>query len=178
MTKTKGYVTYLGGTTYKGQKLYSFRLKNQDLWFRCGTAEPAISKDDLIEFEYEEKDGFANVDLASIRSIDLSTSSDVPEVRTAEYRVNSGGLSKDDYWKNKELRDLAKDDYYKANDLRIQYQSARNAAITVVDVLLREKLLKLAKDGDNVAVVIGKIDDLTNDFFAKCSNMEVANSGS
>lgn len=174
MQKAKGYVSYLGGTQYKGETLYSFRLKNEDRWYRCGTKQPAISKNDLIEFEYEDKDGFGNVDVNSIKRVDLGASSDTPAVRTAEYRGNSGGLSKDDYWKNKETRDMANEEHRKGNELRIQYQSARNAAITVVDILLREKILKLAaKAEDNVSVVLGKIEDLTNEFFAKCTNMEV-----
>lgn len=174
MTRTaKGYVTYSGSNKFGQKTLYSFRVGTEEKFFGTGTVDPKLNKNDYIEFEYTENNGKFSVDVASIKHISLSESStDTPA------RSGTGGFQRStdqrydkQYWSGREKRDIQNDSYRKENDLRIQYQSARNAAIDVVDLLLRERILKLA-DGpkaDNVGVVMGKISDITDDFFRASS---------
>lgn len=169
---TKGYVTYAGSNVFGRKTLYSFRISSEDKFFGTGERNPNLAKNDYIEFDYTENNGRYNVDVSSIKPV-------AREESGANKTASSGAgsvqrdLTKDEYWRRREERDIEKDDGYATNNLRIQYQSARNAAISVVDVLLRERVLKLA-DGakaDNVAVVLGKIHDLTDDFYARCSKV-------
>lgn len=179
MSQGKGYVTLVSEKPYGRTTLYSFRISTEEKWFRTGDTRPSISKNDYISFFYAEKNGAFNVDVGSIEHLSREEPSQDSRSETGARVVPSGtGVSKDDYWRRREERDIEKEKDYAKNNLRIQYQSARNAAISVVDLLVRDKILKLsdAAKADNVAVVLGKIDDLTNDFFEKCSTINLDSS--
>lgn len=170
--EAKGYVTYVGSTKFGKKELYSFRVNTEEKWFGTGTVDSLLKKNDYIKFSYTENNGRFNVDPSSIEHIKLEGSVEANGGASSTGSVRSG--TKSSYWDSQERidRDKANDQYRKENDLRIQYQSARNAAISVVDVLLRERALKLA-DGskaDNVSVILGKITDLTNQFYHDTSN--------
>lgn len=177
---TKGYVTYAGSNLFGGKKLFSFRVGTEDKFFGTGMKDPGLEKNNYIEFEYTEYNGRFNVDPAHIKHIarEESSQSGVSGQASGSVRQGAKGGGSNEYWEARFQRDVDGDAYRKGNDTRIQYQSARNAAISVVDVLLRERVLKLA-DGakaDNVAVVMGKIMDLTDEFFDRCSNVSVTTS--
>lgn len=163
--KTKGYVNYVGSTKFKGKELWSFRITNSDSWFRTGLVKPPIEKGNLVEFESTEVNGGHNVDVSSIAVIATSDSVTVGGVGSLGNRGNASANGRETYWE-----DRAKED--RARDLRIQYQSARKDAIAVVDILVREKALKLPeKLGAAHDAILGKIDDLTDHYF-KASNRE------
>ena len=160
----KGYVGFLNEKNFKGRVLYSFILKNDDRWFRTGMVKPEIKKGDHVEFSFEEKDGGYSAQIDTITV--LPSSSGEPIRGQSSRNFVGGGNQKDDYWANKESRDIENDRYKRDNDIRIQHQSARNAAITLVDILLREKALKLPESpGKMYDVIMGKITDLTHQFF-------------
>lgn len=174
----KGYVTLVSNRPFNGTMLYSFRVSTEDKYFRTGSIDPNISKNDFIQFDYVEKNGNYSVVLPSLKHVAREESSPAPSASGGTGSAR-GVVGRDDYWANKEARDVEKDKVWEATNLRIQYQSARNAAISVVDILVRDKILKLsdAAKADNVAVVLGKIDDLTDAFFAKCGAIGVGNLG-
>lgn len=163
----QGYVTYAGSNDWKGKKLYSLKMADQDGWFNCGTEDPKVKKGDRIKFDYEELNGKFNVKVASISTIGDGVASVSDSATRASGGTKGGNTG---YWDERLSRDVENDVYRKANDLRIQYQSARNASISVVDTLLREKALKLPVK-DPYEAIMGKIEDLTNYFYAKCSGI-------
>lgn len=179
MSKIKGIVSYVGSNAWKGKTLYSLRVQNEDKWFNLGETPTSAAKGDFIEFEYTEHNGKNNIVGGSIVRLDSAPSvvvgaSTVPSRTFGSAPRKSG--NKDDYWEKRLDFDLAKDAYHKNNDIKIQYQSARNAAISVVDILVREKALKLpAKEPADA--ILGKIEDLTNEFFAKTSNVALPGVG-
>lgn len=170
--QTQGQVSWAG----KNEKFnnYSFRLQGVEKWFGTGSTDPKIKIGDTISFQYLEKNGRGVVDASTIANVGSGSSSpgtgatsdsNQPE----RERPKSDYQLKEEYWRAKEARDIANEGDRKLNSLRIQYQSARNAAIEVAKLLVEAKLLKLADaaKADNVAVVKGFIDDLTNEFYHK-----------
>lgn len=174
--KTKGYVSWSGGKPYRGQMSFTIRLKNEEKWYQCGPADPKVQKGDLVEFEYEENNGYYNVFVDSIRVIDLGAtpSSGTSGVSGPKYSSGNKGAGKDGYWDERLSRDIENDNYRRGNDIRIQYQAARNSAIAVLDILTREKALIIPdKKGAASEVIMAKLEDLTNEFFHKTSAVGV-----
>lgn len=163
--KMKGYVNYVGSKPFKGKNLWSFRVRDSDKWFRTGLVDPQIQKNDYVEFDFTEVNGNANVDVSSIVKRAASAAPViVGGVGSLGGERSSQPNGKDTYWEDKAKADVER-------DKRIQYQSARKDAIATVDLLLREKALKLPeKLGAAYDVILGKIGDLTDEFFAASSS--------
>lgn len=166
----QGYVQWVGGNKYKGRQLYSFTIKGTDGFFSCGTTDPQVIKNDHIEFDYNENNGGFSVDVTSIRKVKLDDG--VVEGRTA--RPISGppaqGGSREGYWEGKAERDLENDKYKRENDVRIQFQSARNAAIAWIGHLLSQGAVKLPEKNKK-EVLDGLLVDYTDKFFNETSTV-------
>lgn len=150
--QTKGYVSYVGSKPFGNKVLYSFRLKTEDKWFGCGGTDPKVQIGDGIDFEYSEKNGRFDVMVPSIKRMEAAqVHQSTPSSELTR------GMSKDDYWGDKAAKDVEK-------DLRIQWQSARNAAIETVAILVSSESLKLPEKNKTDAI-IGKIADLTDKYY-------------
>lgn len=173
--KMKGTVKWSGGTPVKGKTLWSFTLKEEDGFFGCGISDPKVKKGDIIEFDYEIVNGRATVVIDTINLLSSAPSdraSGHSSTGSESSKANGGGGGNAQYWEEKTKRDIENDEYRRSNDVRIQYQSARNAAIEVAGILIAAGLIQIPeKKGAGYDVVMGKIEDLTNEFFQKTSNV-------
>jgi hypothetical protein len=171
--KMKGQVKWCDGKDFRGKKLWSFSLNGEDGFFGCGISDPKVKKGDTIEFYYEIVNGRASVIVDTINLLSSAPSDRAPGNSGSNYqpnKANGTGGGNAQYWEDKTRRDLENDEYRRSNDVRIQYQSARNAAIEVAGILVAAGLLQIPeKKGSGYEVVMGKIEDLTNEFFHKCS---------
>lgn len=169
MLHTKGYVSYAGNNLFRGKKLFSFRVATEDKFFGTGLADHGLNKGDFVDFDYEERNGRFEVDVLSIKKSNPTEPAPTSAGKAPARSGSSFGAAKDGYWEDKAERDLENDRYRRENDRTIQYQSARNASISVVSLLLENKALKLSEKGDNAAIILGKISDLTNKFNDECA---------
>lgn len=163
--QTKGYVSYVGSKPWKDKVFWSFRLKNEDKWFGTGTANPSLAINDQVEFDYVEKEGRFNVSPGTIKKLTSDTTihqGTGSETLTKSASPKSDYALKEQYWSDKAKGDVEK-------DLRIQWQSARNAAIEAASLLVAAGVLTLpAKNGSDA--VLGKVADLTERFYRESAN--------
>lgn len=160
----QGYVSGYWANNVKGKILHSFRVKNDQTFYNCGGTDPKVAKGDHIEFEFTDKNGRAEVSIPSIRKMDSS-----PKIHQGTSGaallgvVGAAKLDRDEYWSNKEKRDVAKDAEFVVKDLRIQWQAARKDAIQITSILVENGLKLPEKNAE--AAIIGKIADLTEKLF-------------
>jgi hypothetical protein len=134
----KGTVTFVNKNPMPdGNVLHSFRMAGETTYFNCGTFDPDVKKGELIEFDGEVKGpGKFQVNVRSIKVLKEAG----PEVATGtSYRkkfVKDEG--KEAYWKAREERDVLVQS-------TIQLQSARNSAIALADVLLKNGIINWEK---------------------------------
>jgi len=127
----------------KGNKVtYYYSIKVNDVYYSVGTKKPP-AEGTLVEFEAEQNArGYWDVTKAGLRvvSAGVPTSSAGAGAVAAARSAPAAGkpLSKDDYWRNKEERDIAKEAALEAKDKIIQLQSCRNSAIEFVKLLLTQ----------------------------------------
>jgi hypothetical protein len=156
MAMVSGKVQYINERSFNGKMLYSIKLAppNGEVLYMMGTAKPDVSKGDYVSFDGEDKGN-------NRFQVDTKTF----QVKKAEVLHPSSGGARDTYWDKK-----AQDD--KSRQATIEYQAARNSAISAVGVILNAGAFKLpAKDSDKYAVVIGLINDLTAKFFAETKTL-------
>jgi hypothetical protein len=99
---------FKGGTV----RLYSFRLQGVDQWFNCSSKAPNFGKGQTIKFNMKGK----NVDMDSVVIVEDAPAAAAPApagVTTGTAGTSSAGISRDDYWANKEARDIERDERYK-----------------------------------------------------------------
>lgn len=159
--QAQGRVSYVGSKPYGSKVLWSLRLQNNDAWFNCGERDPNVKSGDNVEFEYTvNPNGKSQVSIPTVRVLAGATATTVTQSQPSSSFKGNG---KEEYWENR-----AADD--KLKDLRIQHQSARNAAIEVVGILVSKDLLTLP--GKNASeAVLGKISDLTERFYKETTDV-------
>lgn len=132
-------------------------VKIDDVWYGAGFKRPAAQEGEYVEFEWYTNDkGYATIK-GEITVIKQQQSEARAPVRQAP--GSAGGLTKDQYWENKEARDV---NIQKG----IQFQAARNAAINVADVLLKNDCLSLGQaKAKKTDILLAFIDELTVKYF-------------
>lgn len=90
----------------------------------------------------------------------------VPERSIAHTAVKAASaLNKDDYWGNREARDLEYQERQKVTQATIELQSCRNTAVELVKVLLERELVPVPKaKADQEEFVIAMLNRYTNLF--------------
>jgi hypothetical protein len=159
----KGLVSYFGSTLWKNKKLWSFKVDGDDAWYNCGENRPDIEKGATITFAYEDgaKPNNRFVTRGSVVVLSGTSTAQVAPLVAAGNGASGSServLSKDDYWKNREARDLEKND-------DIHLLACRNSAIALVGHMLnREGVVTIPKSNAQAAVM-GLVHDLTERFF-------------
>lgn len=135
-----------------GKIRYSVKTANDDNWYGFGLTNPKFEVGDKVQFDAEQRDKWWNG--SNPRVLSKGETKTVVGSTPVKTHIDP----KERYWANREANDLEK-------DKRIQFMSSRNAAISVVDVLLREKALKLpTKQASQYDTVLAAIDEITNRF--------------
>ena len=155
--------------TYKNSKYYS--IKVNDIYYSVGSKQPPEAGT-LVEFDAEKNEkGYWNVTKAGLTVVKAGE----PTQAVAQQAVKAAAtspMSKDDYWRRKEERDLAKEAAFDAKDKRIELQSCRNSAIQLVQILLTPvqtaegvvNLVKLPAQAKRVEFVEKLVQQYTDQF--------------
>lgn len=152
----EGYIARIYNKDYKGTTLYSFTLKGKDGFFRTGEAPLRHKEGSYIRFNHNNKN---TVDLGSIEVIKTVEATKGPAAYSSP-----APMSKDDYWNKRSEKD-------EAVQKVIQYQSARNSAISVLDIATKLEAIKLpTKAADRLESLIEIVEELTLNFYKKASS--------
>lgn len=136
-------------------------------WYGCGFNGVPCQEGDEVTFSVTQNGNFLNADVNSMEV--LSSGNQAPprqqqqrggyQQRRSAPRASSGGAPagnpKDDYWKQREERDVE-------TQRRIQYQASRNSAIAAVAAALEKDILPLpATKAKAFDAYLAMIDELT-----------------
>lgn len=137
----KGQVQYVNPKNQWGK--FSFKLRDDEMYYNT-LSDPANLKGKVVSFEGTQR-GQRSVE---VNEESLTIEEDSAPVTNAPARKFSGrkgairsassGLTKDQFWENKEKRDIEK-------DRRIELQSCRNSATAFVDLLFKLGAVDLTK---------------------------------
>lgn len=141
-----GVVKKIDSRTGAYGTMYNVQVDNQ--WYGFGKYAPKFKEGDTISFESTQKGNFKNIDP---KTVELATAA--PKAAS----VSSPAVGKDDYWKDKEQRDIA-------TQRSIQLQASRNSAIALVVPLAAAGLITLPAK-DKFTAVKALVSELTDEFY-------------
>lgn len=159
-----GKIQYINAREFNGKTLHSFKLAGETPYFGTGETPVAAVKGDMVEFNGKvDAKGNVTVDLSSFVNKGAAGSAPVSVIRGtkqggASFATKAAG--KDQFWENKELRDIA-------TQKIIQLQASRNSAISLASLLLQADAIpgyKKAKENEKMDVVTSLVDHLTDRF--------------
>ena len=128
------------------------------VWYGVGKGHPPFVEGDYIEFNFSENGNYKNMDVRSVVKKEASVTQAVPVKTVTKSMSKTVGMSRDDYWADKALKDIDK-------DRRIQLMSSRNAAINTVELLLNSNALKVPEAiGKRYDVILAAIGEITNHY--------------
>jgi hypothetical protein len=134
MSQVKTVVQSISDKKYNGKTFYSF--KGQDgVWYGTGTRTPPETGA-YVEFEALPNDkGFLQAsNIVRLPNTAAAVSSGPRVAAAAVKGAQKASGNKDDYWANKEIRDVTV-------QKRIEIQSCRNSALTFISQLLQAEAI-------------------------------------
>lgn len=172
-----GVVTYVNGPNNYG--FFNIKLEGHDKPYSFGKEKPKCDKGDLVEFEYKVNEkGYPNAVVRTLKLVSGQAEKEVPHTapttQPTKAAVSTGPMSKDDYWRRKEERDLAKeakfDSQREVTQNEIRHQAARNAAIEFLDMVFKNGLddtvINGIRDSKSPLVSAKKfLDKITEEFY-------------
>ena len=158
--KARGVIFRASAKEWDGTTLYSFKFDGQDDWFRTGER-----KYDQIQEGYEvevgyEVDGRGNRQVVPGHVKLIKKGEPIPSKPKGGYKGGKGGGGRGGPQMSKEE--------WAEKDRTIQYQAARNAAIEMVELLIKSESIKLpakTKAAERRVVIDGLVDEYTAKFF-------------
>lgn len=185
MANHSGIISWVGEKPYKNIKLYSFALEGETKkYYNLGRDPLGIRVGLMITFDYTVNDrGFLTVDGNSVVLTEVDTppqdAAPLPEkLKKAlhkEYNDTPTYLTKDQYWKNKEDRDVEKDEYFRKKDISISYNGAYNSALAAVSKAIElgiKSLPKTAKGDTAYVAFLGEVDKLASTLFTRYQHVK------
>lgn len=137
-TQEAGVVQRVLTKDFRGKMLYSFSLGEDKPLFGLGGVKPNFNEGDEISFEYIlNNKGYPVVDGKSVKVVDRSNGT--PQAAPAQAR--SPATSREEYWLNKEARDIE-------TQKRISFQAARNSSIETFSKAVELGLVSLGQKKD------------------------------
>ena len=143
-------------------------------WYGCNKDEPEFNKGDNIRFEVVTNGRYLNVDMETVEMLGKSAAPvrKAPPARSGGAQKFTKDVSKDEYWKAKEARDIA---HYAKRDIRdtmvqneIRLQASRNAAIELLGIALSNGIVTVKdekKKGQNFDILTTYVDKMTEKYY-------------
>lgn len=179
--KVAGKVSRIFANDWNGRngtiKLYSFKVEGNDKFYRLGEQEPQFRETDYVEFDADDKGKVSNLVVSKDKAASgegtapagraVGASSGRTAGRGGSFQKAAGGGSREDYWQDKEQRDIAREQrQHEIVEPRITYCSARSDAVQIVKAALEHDLLAFgnANKSAKLGLLLGYVDQVTQKF--------------
>lgn len=163
-----GTVKYVNGPNDYG--FYSVKIDGHDKSFGMGKKAPSCKVGDVVELNYKlNTKGYPEADFKSLRVVSAQQAAFNASPKqlvdaAVKYAANpaSKEMSKDDYWRRREERDVMTQ-----NEIRLQ--ASRNSAVAFMDFLVKNGLMEIptptAKNRTKADSAKLFLDKLTDQFY-------------
>jgi hypothetical protein len=136
-------------------------------WFGCGKSKPACSEGDEVDFDYSMNGKYNNADLDTLEVISSDNKVAPKKAWPGKKTATSEGDGKAGYWEQKAVNDE------KVQKI-IQFQAARNAAIEIIGIALKNSVLFIPEGKDKNAgfkTLLTYVDKVTEQYVKASSEV-------
>lgn len=131
----QGVIGRVNDKQWNGKTFYSLALNGQDGWYNTGVKKPPTIGTSVRFNEKTNAKGYKEVD-GSIEILADGAAGPAGAVGTVAKAAIAGDGGKSAYWLGKETRDLT-------NDAARELGASRNTAIAIIDLALKNEVVKL-----------------------------------
>jgi hypothetical protein len=162
--------------------LHSFRLQGDKTYYRTGQSLLPANEGDAVEFEYDDRSGNVFMDTVTEAKGVVERAPAAPRRdtggRTGSYSggapaASAAGSSRDNYWKDKEDRDMLREKrYQEVVEPRMIVMAAQERAVGVVAAALANDCLSFGNTakGAKYEMLLNFVDEATEHFVKQSLN--------
>jgi hypothetical protein len=175
--KASGLVEKVDGPNNYG--FFNIVLRGHQKPFGMGKFAPKCKSGDTVEFDYSVNEkGYPNGVSKTLRVVAVGNGTQdaqasrhvaVDAVRSSSSSGTHVSLSRDDYWANKDRRDIAYSVRSILTQNEIRHQASRNSAIAFLDMAIKNGLLEIpeptAKNKSKMDVLKTYLEKMTDQFY-------------
>lgn len=134
--QVQGVVQRIIPKPHNGKTFYSFALSGQDGWYGTGMKRPPSEGTSIKFNEKTNARGYKEVDgpIEVVSDAETGPAQSVAGTATAGAKLGGGGQQA--YWDRKEARDIT-------NDANRELGASRNTALSIIDLALKNEVIKL-----------------------------------
>jgi hypothetical protein len=160
--QVQGTVKDVSSFDYQGTLLYSFTLQGDNTYYRTGRDAPSFQSGANVSFDATmgKKPGSQDVKIHTVQMLEGAPS---PSVAQVAPQATPQGMSRAEYWDEKDRYDKA------VRQPAIEFQAARNAAISIVTALVANEsmpgITKTATPAKRAEVFEAAVAHYTEQFF-------------
>lgn len=156
----QGVIQRVNDKQWNGKTFYSLALSGQDGWYNTGVKRPPAIGTSIRFNEKTNAKGYKEVD-GSIEILgDGETAPAGSVAAVAQSAAKAGGLTQAGYWDRKEARDLT-------NDSARELGASRNTAIAIIDLAIKNEVIKLPAAAKREEFLWTLLDKYTNKLMGK-----------
>jgi hypothetical protein len=167
-----GVLTQIHASPYGNKMMYRVEVNGQQ--YGMGETNPTqfgVVEGGMVTFDAVQKGKFVNVTIGTLAPAGVGAEPTQAPVQQAAPQASGGGLTRDQYWSNKEARDLVV-------QISIQFQASRNSAIAAAEAMLQSGAFTFpasAKAAAKYDMMLALIDQLSDRFYLQ--TLAVAEAG-
>lgn len=136
MAQVQGVIQRISDKPWQNKTFYSIALSGQDGWYNTGVKRPPAIGTTVKFNDKTNARGYKEVD-GNIEILADQPATPVTDVAgAASASAKTGGGSQSAYWDRKEARDIT-------NDSARELGASRNTAISIIDLAIKNEVIKL-----------------------------------
>lgn len=159
---------------WQSKTLYSIKQTQSDDIIGIGEKTPTFTQGSVVSFTAKKNArGYYNMEANSLQIHEgVAPDPVATQKKAAPKPAVTKTVSRDDYWGNKEKKDIEKDERYQTQDIpRMSFSASQERAVALVCAALANDCIALGSaKGKRMDILLAQVDEVTKRFYVQSMN--------